>query len=85
MRDVAKYDLRDKLDVQDAHKRGLFVSRRTPCSAAEEPRQASWNEIQRAMIEEQQAAYDEYVRRCGGVPISNVPPPNAGSHRQEEG
>jgi len=28
------------------------------------------------MIEEQQAEYDEYVRRCGGVPISTVPPPN---------
>ena len=47
-----------------------------PCSAAEEPRQASWSEIQAAMIAEQVAEYEEYVKRCGGVPISNVPPPN---------
>lgn len=27
-----------------------------------------------AMYEEQRAEYDGYVRRCGGVPISNVRP-----------
>ena len=63
----------DDVDCEDR-----ISSYRPPSgSAAEKPRQASWAEIQTAMIEEQQAEYDEYVRRCGGVPISNVPPPNS--------